>query len=151
MSQILYRAMLSKVRYLLKVESDHDMETRKQQQWQLLFTVDEGIQYIIGKGGVNTMFYQVGENERVLCYPEELMNFLEGLTKAKYTSYAIASHDGEKLRVGLVSLEAAKKKKAPVGSYIVGLNDGKAQRLYKRKKTLFKEEWVKLVVKAQAS
>ena len=148
MSKILYRAMLAKVRYLLKVESDHDVETRKQQQWQLLFTVEDGVQYIIGKGGVNTMFYQVGEQERVLCYPEELMNFLEELVKAKYTSYAVHHEPSDRRSSGIISLALALKKKAPVGSYILGFSDGAEVKLYKRKKTLFKEDWVKLVVKA---
>jgi hypothetical protein len=139
--------MLSKVRYLLKVESDHDADTRKQQQWQLLFTVDEGVQYVIGKGGVNTMFYQIGTNERVLCYPEELLTMLEKLAVAKYTSYGICSSDGTLVRSGITDLVLARKKKAPIGSYIVGFSNGAKVKLFKRKKTLFKEEWVKLVEK----
>ena len=140
MSAILYRAMLAKVKALLRIETAHNKEERSAQQWQLFFEID-GIQFIVGKGGVNTMFYSVGKGDRVLCYPEELLTFLEELVHKKYSSYAICDSSGKVLRSGLMSEEEALKKKAPVGSFIIAYGDGKRFRLYVRQTGLFKEVW----------
>lgn len=140
MSLALYKAMLAKTRGLLKVESTHSEKQRKAQQWQLLFSID-GTQYIVGKGGVNTTFYKVGDGERKLCYPEELLTFLEALTRKKYSSYAIYSKDGKPLETGIMTEADALKKKASVGSYIVALNDGKKIRLFIMQAGIFKPVW----------
>lgn len=140
MSAVLYRSMLSKVKALLKVEAGHNATERSAQQWQLLFDVD-GVQFIIGKGGVNTMFYTVGTADRVLCYPDELIEFLERLIRSKYASYAICNASGKIVISGLLSEEAALKKKAPVGAYIIAFENGKKVRLFVREKGIFKDVW----------
>ena len=140
MSAILYRSMLAKVKALLKVESSHNAKEREAQQWQLFFNID-GIQFIIGKGGVNTTFYTVGKGERKLCYPDELIKFLEELVKKKYSSYSICGASGEVIRSGIMSEDDALRKKAPIGSFIVAHGDGKRFRLYERQPGLFKDVW----------
>lgn len=140
MSILLYRSMLSKVRALLKIELPHNAEDRKLQQWQLLFTID-GIQYVVGKGGVNTMFYQIGIANRKLCYPEELLQLLESFTRRKVSSYAICDPKGKVVLSGLMSEEDALKKKPKIGYFIVGFVDGKKVRLYVGQTGLFKPVW----------
>lgn len=140
MSIILYRALLAKVKALLSVESTHDKELRAAQQWQLFAKID-GVQFIVGKGGVNTMFYSVGNNERVLCYPDELITFLESLCRTKYSLYAICSDAGKVVRRGILSETEALKKKPPVGYYIVAYENGKKVKLFVRQKGLSENIW----------
>lgn len=139
--------MLAKVKALIRVEIEHTAKDRALQQWQLLFTIDD-VQYIVGKGGVNTMFYQIGKAERVLCFPDELIAMIESYLKMEYTSYSIYSPEKEKLISGLPTIDAAKKKKAAVGCYIVGHADGKRFRLFTRKLSMYKEPmWMPFVKK----
>lgn len=140
MSTVLYRAMLSKVRALLKVEASHNKEERQSQQWQLLFDID-GVQYIVGKGGVNTTFYQIGDGKRKLLYPDELIQFLESLTKSKYQSYAICAPSGKVVKSGFTSEDSAKAQNPPIGYYLVGFSDGKKKRLFIRQQGIFKNVW----------
>jgi hypothetical protein len=140
MSAVLYRAMLSKVKALLKVESPHSKDERSAQQWQLLFQID-GTQFIVGKGGVNTTFYTVGDGERKLCYPDELLEFLESLVRKATPVFAIYSKTGKKLKSGILSENDALNEDATVGCYIVGMSNGKKKRLYVRKRGLFDVVW----------
>jgi hypothetical protein len=48
--------MLHKVNALMKTEVKMNKAERGSQQWQLLFQIAGYGDYIIGKGGVNTMF-----------------------------------------------------------------------------------------------
>lgn len=141
MSSVLYRAMLSKVKALLKVEAQHNAEERKAQQWQLLFEID-GTQWIIGKGGVNTTFYQIGSAERVLLYPDELLNFLESNVRSKYSSYSVVNSKGVVRKSGFTSESSALKVQAKLGYYIVGHSGEGPVKLYKRQSGVFKDEWV---------
>lgn len=136
MRDILYRSMLSKVRALLKIEASHSKEDRASQQWQLLFDIDN-TQFMVGKGGVNTTFYKVGDTQRILCYPNELLEFLESLTRRKYATFAICNKGGRIVKSGLLSEKAALAKNAPVGFYIVAMENGRKVRLFVRKSGVF--------------
>ena len=140
MSATLYRSMLSKVKALLKVESGQTLEERKSQQWQLLFDIDN-TKFIVGKGGANTMFYTVGDKERVLCYPDELLSFLSKFVEHKHSTYAIYSDKGRPITTGILSEDEALKLTAPVGYYIVAMENAKKKRLYVRKSGVFEHVW----------
>lgn len=141
MSQALFRAMRTKVKGLLTVEASMSKEERQAQQWQLLFTID-GTQYLVGKGGVNTMFYIVGSNgKRKLCLPHEMLDILDGWANTK-TEWAIAAPDGT-LKLRMIANEKEALKLSPPKDYrIVNVVEGKIRAKYLRVKGVTSDAWV---------
>lgn len=137
----LFRVMAAKVKSLMLHEHRLTQEEKKCQQWQLLFQID-GIQFIVGKGDVNTMFYIVGDEERVICYPDELMEKIQEWNKAKYTSYYVFSKDKEKLSGP--SRRKIKDTNFPVGSLLVGRNGEGKKRVAVLQKSLTGKTWLTL-------
>lgn len=134
--------LLTKVKYLLHCESKLTDEQKALHQWQLL-TSRGSINYIVGKGGVNTCFYVLGENERVVCYPQELVDMLTKLSKEKYSEYVIVNQAKKRLSKAKLTLaEALEIKPKSTGAYIVGVTDsGKMSRLYYSSKGLNGITW----------
>jgi hypothetical protein len=140
MSQTLFRAMRTKVKGLLTVEASMSKEDRQAQQWQLLFTIDN-TQYLVGKGGINTMFYTVGSGKRKLCLPHEMLSLLDAWANTK-TEWAIAAPDGT-LKVRMIADEKAALKLCPPKDYrIVNVVDGKIKAKYTRVKGVTSDSWV---------
>lgn len=140
MSETLFKHMRTKVRLLLNAEAKMTAEERKAQQWQLLFQI-RGTQYVIGKGGVNTMFYVVGDQPRVLCYPDELLAAIDFWDKKKYSEYAIYTKDGKPIETGIKTEKEALAKTAPTGSFIVAVAGTKKVRKYVMSMSLIKNAW----------
>ncbi len=140
MSENLFKHMRTKVKLLLNAEMKMTADERKAQQWQLLFTI-RGTQYVVGKGGVNTMFYVVGDKERVLCYPDELLAAIDFWDKKKYSEYAIYSKAGKPLETGIKSEREALSRKAPTGSFIVAIAGTKKVRKYVMAMSLIDLAW----------
>ena len=89
-----YRHLQSKVRGLLMTEAKLSKEERENNQWQLLFTFAK-TQVIIGKGGINTIFYQFGKKgKRHVCYPDQILDMLEQLAKQKHWRYIVRDASG---------------------------------------------------------
>ena len=136
--------LLAKVRALFALESKLTNEQKGMHQWQLL-TEYGGVQYVVGKGGINTAFYKIGDEERQVCYPEELIIFLTNLTKQKYASFAICNKQKQVVYGPFPELGKCKGKvpKKP-GFYIVGIDERKKlHRLYYNVVGLSSTDWVK--------
>lgn len=144
MSNNPFKHLVAKVKYMLYLESKLDLEECAQSQWQMFCKWCE-IQYIFGRGGANTCFYQIGNGERQVCYPDELVKWLDKLSKQKFGAYAICDQN-KKIKQGLFpSLDDCKDiepKKA--GLYIVGLDErGKFHRLMYSSVGLERNVWLK--------
>lgn len=82
-----YRHAITKMTALLKTEAKLSPEERAQNQWQFLVRFSD-TQLMVGKGDVNTMFYQLGaEGKRHVVYPDVALEKLEILAKQKYWRY----------------------------------------------------------------
>lgn len=89
-----YKNLLTKVKALLK-EDDHLTKAQcEQMQWQLLVKIAD-YQFVIGKGGVNTIFYTASSEERAICYPDEAIALLEKLAKGEVFTYIAVDKNKE--------------------------------------------------------
>ena len=137
--------MLTKAKYLLYLESKLAAEDVAQNQWQLLAS-HHGVIYIVGRGGANTCFYKIGDQERQICYPNDLVKFLTKLASQKYASYSVYSKERKLLKKGFISLdEALAYKPKGAGMWIVGVTqDNKKRKLYYSVSGLRSNDWVKV-------
>lgn len=83
-----FKNLLKKVRALLKEDDQLTKAQCEQYQWQLLVKVGDDYTFTVGKGGVNTIFYSLSSEERVVCYPDEILTILEELANSKVFAYA---------------------------------------------------------------
>lgn len=141
---LMFKAMRSKVFSLLKAEEKLSVNERKNQQWQLLFQITGFGDYVVGKGGVNTMFYTVNDGERKLCLPEEMLAIIDNWCQNSSTkSYAIMSDTGKIVKSGLASKQDALERNSKPNYFIVSVDGEKITKLYVRTKGLFKTTWKK--------
>lgn len=126
-----YKSLHSKVRHLINAESKLAPDERKTHEWLLTITVD-GFRILVGKGGVNTIFYSFGKGDKKFCYPDEMLEKLEFLANRKFWFYKVGD--------ARVMTESAALKRPPKG-LIVGVNETNSV-LYKAKPTLNGVEWV---------
>jgi hypothetical protein len=144
------KLLLTKAKYLLYLESKLSAHECALHQWQLLAT-HGSVLYIVGKGGANTCFYKIGDDERQVCYPNDLIEFLTKLAAQKYSSYSIYTKDKKLVKKGINTLDKALAI-GPVGSgmWIVGLSstDNVKRRLYYSVSGLKSCDWVKYQKKA---
>ena len=71
-----YKHLYSKITALLRAEAKLSPEERKANQWQLLVQF-ANTQITVGKGDVNTIFFQFGDGKRRVCYPDEILDILK--------------------------------------------------------------------------
>ena len=136
----LYRTMLAKVRSLMLNEARLSDKLKSAQQWQLLFQID-GMDIIVGKGGINTMFYILGTGgKRVICYPDELVDKIKKWSQRKYTAYIVYDKDGNGLAGP--SMKKIRDTDFPTRSYQSGFYNGKEVKLAVLQKSLTGRAWV---------
>lgn len=82
-----FKNLLQKVRALLKEDDHLTKEQCEQHQWQLLVKLPNDYTFIVGKGGVNTIFYSETSTERAVCYPDEIIALLERLSRENRFGY----------------------------------------------------------------
>lgn len=87
-----YKQLLAKTKALLACEARLEPEERRQNQWQLLIKFS-GVQVVVGKGDVNTMFILMGEEPRRVCYPDALLERLQALGDQPYWRYEMVTPD----------------------------------------------------------
>ena len=131
------------VKSCLEREAKMSPEQRKQHQWQFITTV-AGVPYIVGKGGANTMFYQIGtKGERSLCMPKDMLEIISSWAGAKFAMYAIGRKPNTYSQGPFPELDQAKECDADNGEYIVGITkDGKVKRLFQMKSGITGSKWV---------
>jgi hypothetical protein len=139
------RHLLDKVKRLLASEASLTAEECKQNQWQLLTTYGN-LLYIVGRGGANTCFYKIGDSERQVCYPDELVNFLTNLISQKYASYSVYSKERKLIKRGFISLDdALAYTPSGAGMWIVGITpDNRKRKLYYSVSGLRSNDWIRL-------
>lgn len=139
-----YQNTINKVKLLLKEDDQLTKEQCEMYQWQLLAKVP-GTDYtfVVGKGGVNTMFYSASSAERATCYPEDMLEILNELAKSK--TFVYVALDKRKEEVGF-SAFIDKAKKMDGAKYIVAVSfSGKKKTVMKKQKDLFgKKQWEEL-------
>lgn len=136
----LFKAMRAKVVGCLKIEAKMTIKEREQQQWQLLFQIKGHGDYIVGKGGANTMFWIKNNGERHTCYPQQMLELLDKWCASSestkyhivYSKKSVASYD---------SLDEARTHKAKEGSKIVKVEKGEKTALFVRKQGLMGIAW----------
>lgn len=147
-----YKHLKRKVNSLLTAEATLTDDERATMQWQLLATIGKR-RLLVGKGGVNTMFYRfdlvngdsVQEGERHICYPHEMLERLDAWSSREYEIYLITRSKTRHL-ASYQTLDSAKQHDdVPDGHYIVGVTrDGKMKKLYVRKRGLKASSWSKV-------
>lgn len=116
-----YKHLAVKVRALLASEAKMTAEERKQNQWQLLVTFTD-TKLTVGKGDVNTMFYQFGDGERKIAFPDTVLDRLDALGTQKHYRYLVVV---DKTTKHFWSLPQALQKITPTrGAKVYGLRDG---------------------------
>lgn len=137
----MFKVMKQKVFQLLQAESKLTTQERSCNQWQLLFQIKGCGDIIVGKGGVNTMFYTVNNSERKLLLPEAMLDKIDQwIIKTEVTTYTVVN----KKRVvakRLSSIDEAKQHKEK-GNTIFSVKNGKKEKLMEFKKTMFGYAWV---------
>jgi hypothetical protein len=108
-----------RVRHMLRLDSDVPESRAKQHQWQVR-VIAGGQLFTVGKGDVNTIFYQVGTNEkrRRTCYPDEIETVLDAWCSNKYVSYYVGRDDDLS---GPFSLSRALKQRVVKRHFIYGV------------------------------
>lgn len=136
--------LLAKTKALFSLEGKLQNADKEKHQWQLYMNVG-GLQFIVGKGGINTAFYKIGDEERQVCYPHELVTFLTKLAKRKHVAYAVYTKDKKCIFGPTLELETCLKfKKCKPGAFIVGINEhNKLLRLYYSSPGLHALQWLK--------
>lgn len=136
--------LAAQARRLFAGESKLSRDERATQQWQLLTSLGPdtlSVNIIIGKGGVNTAFLIIGNRERVVCYPDELLETLSRMASAPAALWVVAGPDG------VVSEHLSEKEAllTPVrkGHSIVALSsDGRRSTRYTFGTSLVGRAWV---------
>ncbi len=141
MSLNVYKNCAYKLRALLSSDSALKASECDQMQWQLLYKVPNcEWNFVIGKGGVNTIFYSNSSLERNVCYPEDAKELLANLSKTEVFCYKAL--DKKKIVLGyfLLEKEALNCKNA---RYVASVSfKGKTTTLWKKQKDLFgKKQW----------
>lgn len=130
----------SKVRALFTLEDKLPNEEKAKHQWQLLTQVS-GLNLLVGKGGVNTAFYVIGDNERKICYPDELLAMLDNMARAKFAVYKVM-RTREDIAGVYSTLKEAKASKPIKGFFIIGVTqDSKHRKLYYAASGLVNGTW----------
>lgn len=131
-----YANLVVKMRHLLKVDDPLTKDQCAMFQWQLLAKVpDCDFSFIVGKGGVNTIFYLSASDKRVVCYPDEALEILQNLSKRSVFCYAAYSKDKSHLGFFLYEEDALNCESA---RYVRSISHkGKATLIWKKRKNLF--------------
>lgn len=135
--------VLTKVKYLLYLESKLEPEERAQHQWQML-TMRGKVKYVFGKGGANTCFLIV-DDKRETFYPDDFVARIKVLARQKYASYGIYSGKKKKVIKHFCLLHDALEY-VPTNSdqTVVGIDDHDVlHQTHYASKTLTGIEWVK--------
>jgi hypothetical protein len=136
-----YRHVASKIRRLLESESLMSAEDRQCNQWSLI-TMFCGTRLLVGKGDVNTMFYQLGEGERKVCFPDELLDRLTALGAQSHWRFEVVDSKGKVVKQTW-TLKAAMKAEPKPGHWIIGHKD-KAHKLYRYVRPMIGDpKWLK--------
>lgn len=136
-----YKHLLTKMKYLVNEDRKVPDELKSNFQWSLVFTKDP-VKFVIGKGGVNTIFYLIGETREV-CYPEDALKLLEKKSLDKYIAYAVYSKEKVLIQGPLLFKEDALLVVPKKGQFLVGVkSNGKLTPLCKAHVNLFnKVSW----------
>ena len=135
-----YKNLLNKVKVLLKEDDNLTKEQCEAFQWQLLIKSPKGRTFTVGKGGVNTIFYSASSTERGVCYPDEILEILEPLTRSKV--YMYLAMDKKKKELGY-SYDPYIAKKFEGAHYVVACSFKDRKEIVLRKaKGLFDDEWL---------
>lgn len=135
------------VRSTWKLEEELPPKVRENHQWQFV-AIQNGIPYLVGKGGANTFFYRIGEKGKMeYLMPDDMFAILDKWTADKFVIYGISKGSNlNKTRRTSKSLQDLLNRTHDKykGCSIIGLTaEGERKRLYVFKRGLMGNEWVK--------
>lgn len=114
-----YRHLQTKIRALLATEAKMSEQERRANSWMIQVNCAD-TKLLVGKGDVNTMFYQFGDDKRKVNYADWLLEHLEVLAAQPYTRYLLTLPGGETRNYW--SLESIRKRVEPeLGMRVVGI------------------------------
>jgi len=142
-----YKHLLTKMKYLVNEDKRVDDAEKADFQWSMVFTRGP-VKFMIGKGGVNTIFYIMGD-KREVCFPDDALKLLEKKSLDKYIAYAIYSKKKELVAGPFLFHDDAMALRAGKGQFFIGIKaSGKLVPLYAAKPNLFdKLSWSPVVEK----
>lgn len=144
----LFAVLRKQVKAALNIELSHDAEIRELFDWR--YSVDVGgQQYIVGKTGANTCFYQGPQDpELVAVYPDELVKQIDKWGSNQFLMFRMYMPDKDKICGHDSELSVVKAVFPPKyikGMVIQGIKfDGSIIDLYRLKKGLSGMKWVKI-------
>ena len=116
-----YAHLYKKVKSLLQHEANLTPADKQMNEWVVTLQMAPDLKLLVGKGGVNTIFYKFGTGERKLCYPDEILEKLDRLARKKFWFYTADGTPFLTLNGALAS---------PPSGYVIGVSD-KPKKLYK--------------------
>lgn len=135
-----YRHLLTKVRSLINAELPLNEDERRANQWVLYVSV-YGDSIIVGKGDVNTIFYQFGKTgKRQVCYPMDIVELLKERSAERYFAYVVKSASAEERLVWTLKRALTAPPDAYNEIHGVGEND-ELSLLYTARKSLTGRVW----------
>lgn len=143
MAMNIYKNCLEKLRVLLVTDTTTSAEDCKVIQWQLLYQHPKfpDWKFVLGKGGVNTIFFSSSNATRKVCYPDEAKEMLQSLSKRDAMCYSAFDGNGDTLGIFLFEDDAKSCKGARKVKRVA--HNGKTKTLWKKEKDLFgKRDWV---------
>jgi len=139
-----FKVLHDQVKGALLKEASLTPEERKIFQWQFLATV-AGVTYLVGKGGANTMFYRLNDEEMQYKYPDEMLEIVKSWLGEKYSSYSLykGKKKGKKSYASLKQIKDKVPSNYSANLYIVGeTKEGTKTRLFKLHDTLEGLKWM---------
>jgi hypothetical protein len=129
-----YRILHQKLTACLRLEAKLTKEEREANEFSLLVRFGD-TKMVVLKGGVNTIAYTMGDGERQVCYPDEMLEKLDTLAKREFWYFEV----GGRIRFSVGTLL-----KKPPGKLtrIVGVGENGKKLAYVAKATFDGAEWV---------
>jgi len=144
----------AQVKRALVGEANYDPEVRELFDWRFVVNVG-GKQYLVGKTGANTVYYQTPDMEEPApCYPSDIEGIIDSWSKSKYLSFFICHKKFDNIKLDNIKTIEEALQKVPKTFhnkiYIAGVTPkGKRHKLYVLQSGLRGNTWVPLKEEAE--
>lgn len=138
------KLLRKRVKTLWDMEARLPPQEREFHSWQVACQ-QGGVTYVVGKGGANTFYARINDNEPKYLMPDDCFALIDKWIGRKYAMYGISK--SKRMEKALVTSVSLKKLKSSTDDkyldyFIVGYDSqGDAERLYKLQGGLQSNEW----------